>query len=86
MNKVIHRSWGESFVKIFLDLSIDISRRSSAPVQNLIGIRNSAGVDSRLPHAISFNYSENKNYVLVYIQAQRISLNLEASCRLQRLQ
>lgn len=33
MNKVIHRSWGESFVKIFLDLSRDISRPSSTPLQ-----------------------------------------------------
>lgn len=26
MNKVIHRSWGERFVKIFLDLPIHISQ------------------------------------------------------------
>jgi hypothetical protein len=29
MNKVIHRSWGEDFVNIYLDLSIYISPSSS---------------------------------------------------------
>jgi hypothetical protein len=30
MNRLIHRSWGEGFVNIFLDLSINISRFSSS--------------------------------------------------------
>ena len=32
MNRLIHRSWGEGFVKIFLDLSIHIS----APFPTLV--------------------------------------------------
>ena len=30
MNRLIHRSWGEGFVNIFLDLSIHISHFSSS--------------------------------------------------------
>jgi len=30
MNRLIHRSWGEGFVTIFLDLSIHISHLSSS--------------------------------------------------------
>jgi hypothetical protein len=30
MNRLIHRSWGEGFVNIFLDLSINISHCSSS--------------------------------------------------------
>jgi hypothetical protein len=36
MNRLIHRSWGEGFVNIFLDLSMRISRSNTIFVCDLV--------------------------------------------------